>query len=478
MDSLRNMIKNTSTYLNNVEPNNLSINNISTINNNQNEILENSNEYNTINNENNNNNNNIDNINDENNENNSIMNKHQSRSQSPYNNQNPILKSKFNNNNNLQFSNNYHPIYRSQDFTNSNQIARNGYYITRNNINHILRNKEIVKEYEFRLREEKLRKENEALKLLLNHRYQTNAYGLVRSRLFDYESKQKKRRKKINYKPLYNPYRWAYINFPYQNDDDIVIMDDGTLKYYQSLAEKSLSLPKVEPPLPPNTAKLKKSKSKHILYPIEVNENEEEEENLKNNNLNNNLKNVNYNNGYNEEYEDIDEIPPSTGKMYPSPSHSLLHKNHPESQTVKLDPIKKYLYENKYNYNNYSNSIKNDNNLISPGNNLFLHKDYGRIPAYLLRRKEELKSYKEDKIRREKERRLPKGTRFLDENERKSRMIELSNLKRDLEDELFKLPIARLSYKQIERKGEIEKALDTIDEEMNRLSYKDVIVKI
>jgi hypothetical protein len=57
-------------------------------------------------------------------------------------------------------------------------------------------------------------------------------------------------------------------------------------------------------------------------------------------------------------------------------------------------------------------------------------------------------------------------------------MIELSNLKRDLEDELFKLPIARLSYKQIERKGEIEKALDTIDEEMNRLSYKDVIVKI
>ena len=89
-----------------------------------------------------------------------------------------------------------------------------------------------------------------------------------------------------------------------------------------------------------------------------------------------------------------------------------------------------------------------------------------------------MKSLEEDKTRRERERRLPKGTRFLDENERKSRMIELSNLKRDLEDELFKLPIARLSYKQIERKGEIEKALDTIDEEMNRLSYKDVIVKI
>jgi hypothetical protein len=471
MDSLRNMIGNTSTYLNNVEPNNLSINNISTINNNQNEILENSNEYNTINNVNNNNN-----INDDNNVNNSTINKHQSRSQSPYNNQ--IISQQFNNNNikkknnNVQFSNNYHPIYRSQDFTNSNQIARNGYYITRNNINHILRNKEIVKEYEFRLREEKLRKENEALKLLLNHRYQTNAYGLVRSRLFDYESKQKKRRKKINYKPLYNPYRWAYINFPYQNDDDIVIMDDGTLKYYQSLAEKSLSLPKVEPPLPPNTAKLKKSKSKHILYPLEVNEPEEEYENN-----NNGEGNVNVNNNYKDEYDDIDEIPPSTGKMYPSPSHSLLYKKHPESQTVKLDPYKKYLYENKYN-NDYANSIKNDNNLISPGNNLYLHKDYGRIPAYLLRRKEELKSYKEDKIRKERERRLPKGTRFLDENERKSRMIELSNLKRDLEDELFKLPIARLSYKQIERKGEIEKALDTIDEEMNRLSYKDVIVKI
>ena len=458
MDNLRNMIGNTSTYVNNVEPNNLSINNISTINNNPNEIIENSNECN--NNENNNNNNDY-------NDNNSIINKHQSRSRSP-NIQNSnnyknisLINNKINNNEyNLQ---NHRPIYKSQDF-NSNQIApRNGYYITRNNINHILRNKEIVKEYEFRLREEKLRKENEALKLLLNHRYQTNSYGLVRSRLFDYESKQRKRKKKINYKPLYNPYRWAYINFPYQNDDDIVIMDDGTLKYYQSLAEKSLSLPKIEPPIPPSTAKLKKSTSRHILYPMEVNDLPEEEYN----------DNENYNNNMDD---DIDEIPPSTGKMYPSPSHSLLYKKHPISQTVKLDPLKKYLYEKKYNNNNYNN-IRSDN-LISPGNNLYLHKDYGRIPAYLIQRKEEMKSLQEDKTRRERERRLPKGSRFLDENERKSRMIELSNLKRDLEDELFKLPIARLSYKQIERKGEIEKALDTIDEEMNRLSYKDVIVKI
>ncbi len=421
-------------------------------------ILNNNNNYNIKNNKDNNNNNNDYN-------NNSTINKHQSRSQSP-NIQNSNISSINNKINDYNYQN-HRPIYKSQDF-NSNQIARNGYYITRNNINHILRNKEIVKEYEFRLREEKLRKENEALKLLLNHRYQTNSYGLVRSRLFDYESKQKKRKKKINYKPLYNPYRWAYINFPYQNDDDIVIMDDGTLKYYQSLAEKSLSLPKIEPPIPPSTAKLKKSTSRHILYPVEVNDIPEDEYN------NNELNNYNNNNNYND--DEIDEIPPSTGKMYPSPSHSLLYKKHPISQTVKLDPLKKYLYEKKYNSNNYNN-IKSDS-LISPGNNLYLHKDYGRIPAYLIRRKEELKSLEEDKTRRERERRLPKGTRFLDENERKSRMIELSNLKRDLEDELFKLPIARLSYKQIERKGEIEKALDTIDEEMNRLSYKDVIVKI
>ena len=61
---------------------------------------------------------------------------------------------------------------------------------------------------------------------------------------------------------------------------------------------------------------------------------------------------------------------------------------------------------------------------------------------------------------------------------KKERLKELTLLKKELENELFSLPIARLSKKQIERKGEIEKSLNDIDDEMNRLSYKEVIIKI
>ena len=117
--------------------------------------------------------------------------------------------------------------------------------------------------------------------------------------------------------------------------------------------------------------------------------------------------------------------------------------------------------------------LKNLNNNI-----MFLHKDYGRTPEYLEKMKEELKLKKEEEKLKEKEKKLPKGTKFLPEEEKKERLNELFILKKDFENELFSLPIARLSKKQIEKKEEIEKKLDEIDDEINRLSYKEVVIKI
>ena len=111
--------------------------------------------------------------------------------------------------------------------------------------------------------------------------------------------------------------------------------------------------------------------------------------------------------------------------------------------------------------------------------NLNLHKNFGRIPEYLLRLKEETRLQKEKEKFLENEKYLPKGTRILPEEEKKERINELSNMKKELEDELFQMPIARLSKRQIERKGEIEKSLYDIEEELNRLtSYRVVVVKI
>ena len=170
-----------------------------------------------------------------------------------------------------------------------------------------------------------------------------------------------------------------------------------------------------------------------------------------------------------------------------------INQSRAQSSKVNLDKrnlnVKNFLERNpslNYYNNFYLNqslklpSINQDSKLIKETfSNLNLHKDYGRIPEYLIRMKEETRLQKEEEKFLEQEKLLPRGTRILPEEEKKERINELSNMKKELEDELFQMPIARLSKRQIERKGEIEKSLYDIEEELNRLtSYRVVVVKI
>ena len=85
-----------------------------------------------------------------------------------------------------------------------------------------------------------------------------------------------------------------------------------------------------------------------------------------------------------------------------------------------------------------------------------LHKDFGKMPEYLEKRKQEI----------------------LSEEERQQRLTNLKKQKRELEEELYKLPIARLSMKQKKTKESIEKSLFDIEEKIYKLiGYKEVIVK-
>ena len=107
-----------------------------------------------------------------------------------------------------------------------------------------------------------------------------------------------------------------------------------------------------------------------------------------------------------------------------------------------------------------------------------LHKDFGKMPEYLEKRKKEIKEQKELEIKEQKEKKLPMGYKILSEEERKKRLKNLNDEKRDLEEELYKLPIARLSEKQKKAKSDIEKQLYEIDEKIYKLiGYKEVIVK-
>ena len=100
------------------------------------------------------------------------------------------------------------------------------------------------------------------------------------------------------------------------------------------------------------------------------------------------------------------------------------------------------------------------------------------MPEYLEKRKQELKEQKEMEIKRQKERNLPMGYKILSEEERQERLNNLKEEKRNLEQELYKLPIARLSAKQKQTKSSIEKSLDEIEEKIYKLiGYKEVIVK-
>lgn len=67
---------------------------------------------------------------------------------------------------------------------------------------------------------------------------------------------------------------------------------------------------------------------------------------------------------------------------------------------------------------------------------------------------------------------------YLPEKNRLLKIKELIEMKKDLEDELIQMPIARISMKKLIRKGEIESLLKLIDSEISRYSLKDVVVPI
>ena len=160
---------------------------------------------------------------------------------------------------------------------------------------------------------------------------------------------------------------------------------------------------------------------------------------------------------------------------------NIIQINNNENQNQKSDTLNN---EEKIVKNTFAKSIKLPK--IKPSTSStpivddipVLHKDYGKMPEYLEKRKKELQEQKELEIKKEKEKNLPVGWRILSEEERQQRLEKLKNEKKDLEEKLFKLPIARLSRQQEDFKRNIEKSLNEIDEKINKLTgYKEIMVK-
>ena len=394
MENLRNMISNLYIYRfqnnnNNNNNNNFynninNVSNINPINFSGNDDL--ADDYEIINNLNTNKkptNNNIQNKNNLNSNNNilTINNKYSNTLEKPF----QSLKSEnidnYNSNNKINNNRLMSKEKTKEEILNNN----NNHFMIKSGINYVVRNKKLLKEKEWKMREERLKKENEALHLLLSHKPKPNN---VRSKLFDYQEKQSKIKKVGNLnnrshssngnKKLINgikKYNLYYNNENLENNENEIVLNNYDLKYYKNLAG-NLILPKIKPETSP-------------LANIQ----EKDESILK--------ENINDKNSVDKENNNID-------------NNQIIKDDFEE----KINDIKKTLQQQN------------------------------------------------------------KSDKYMTEEEKKEKMNELNLRKKDLEIELFKLPIARLSKRQIERKSEIEKSLDNIDYELNKLSYVKIPLKI
>lgn len=273
-------------------------------------------------------------------------------------------------NNRKNYENNKVNNYKRLDNYNQKYIAIKQSNFLKNEVNYVKKNKELLREQEHLMKQLKLQKENEALKLLLS--YKNNNDG-VRSKLFDYELKQK------------------------QNKKNMLNKLKKKERYYSS-------------------QKPRKMPNYYINFYDNENENELDE----------------YLNRHN-----------TVGKKVKLPKVQLKSTSSPYLEDL---PI--------------------------------LHKDYGKVPKYLEKRKIEIQEEKVQDVLDENNKRLPPGYRILSEKERLERLIALKIEERKLEDEIYQFPIARLSKKQLERKEYIDKRLNEIEEKKNKLTgYKEVVVK-
>ena len=394
MENLRNMISNLYIYRfqnnnNNNNNNNFynninNVSNINPINFSGNDDL--ADDYEIINNLNTNKkptNNNIQNKNNLNSNNNilTINNKYSNTLEKPF----QSLKSENIDNYNSNNKKNNNRLMSKEKTKEEILNNNNNHFMIKSGINYVVRNKKLLKEKEWKMREERLKKENEALHLLLSHKPKPNN---VRSKLFDYQEKQSKIKKVGNLnnrshssngnKKLINgikKYNLYYNNENLENNENEIVLNNYDLKYYKNLAG-NLVLPKIKPETSP-------------LANIQ----EKDESILK--------ENINDKNSVDKENNNID-------------NNQIIKDDFEE----KINDIKKTLQQQN------------------------------------------------------------KSDKYMTEEEKKEKMNELNLRKKDLEIELFKLPIARLSKRQIERKSEIEKSLDNIDYELNKLSYVKIPLKI
>ena len=201
----------------------------------------------------------------------------------------------------------------------------------------------------------------------------------------------------------------------------------------------------------------------------------------------NKLNNNNYdiypnNNNYLNEPEIINK--PSQKQIYNKNQNNNLEKNkikniqRPLTAKNNNSKQKDFLADSKYiisciQRSNNSNKIKKANSKEKA-----YHREYGKTPKYLQNIKREAEKKKEiEKLKKETSK-YPKGTRLLSEEERLFTLEKLKQSKNDINQIIEKLPITCDSQAFRNKKEELFKKLDEIENAIETFSKKKVFVKV
>ena len=249
-------------------------------------------------------------------------------------------------------------------------------------------------------------------------------------------------------------------------------------------------------------ANKKNSKMTNNIYDSNINKNFNDNINNIDINYNNNLNNQeDLNEKLKEKDEAIEKLINEYKEKYGTDEALENMINEYYNKSAKKDMPSINNKANKINYNNNDNKIilkKKRKNYIRENRQLIIenkiplkhkqngedmiqnnkHKDYGKVPEYIKKYELERQLKKEELKRQEEASKYPKGTKLLSEEERISTLNGLLENKKEITNQLEKMPITTRTNSIRIRKEELLNKLEEIEKAIEMFSKKQVFVKI
>ena len=249
-------------------------------------------------------------------------------------------------------------------------------------------------------------------------------------------------------------------------------------------------------------ANKKNSKMTNNIYDSNINKNINDNINNIDINYNNNLNNQeDLNEKLKEKDEAIEKLINEYKEKYGTDEalENMINEYYNKSSKKDMPSINNKA--NKINYNNNDNKIilpKIQKNYIRENRQLIIenkiplkhkqngedmiqnnkHKDYGKVPEYIKKYELERELKKEELKRQEEASKYPKGTKLLSEEERISTLNGLLENKKEITNQLEKMPITTRTNSIRIRKEELLNKLEEIEKAIEMFSKKQVFVKI